>query len=176
MRRIFNLNLIRRIFGASIMIYYAVAIGSFFLARWGFSSSTFAPIFQSFGTTLGVQPSLLTDWLMPLMYTTMFLLFFYKTVSFSSFTVKRYRMWNAFGERLKEAYAAKFNGENSAFNEEVDTLIKIMRTLGKGYTKKIAENRLKALSSFAEIPYVIPEEEYQSEAVKTVQFGKEHDS
>ncbi len=154
------------------LMYFAVSIGAFFFARWGFSSSTFSPMFQQFGDMLGVSPSLLYGWLMPAMFATVITLFVVKSVGGVGYVVKRHRMmWEAYGNRLKEAYSAKFGGENTAFNDEVDMRIKVMKTLGRGYTKKVHKDWLKRTAKFVEIPWAIPEEEYFSEDEKTAQFA-----
>jgi len=73
--------------------------------------------------------------------------------------VYHYYKWNAFGNRLKLAYTAKFGGENPAFNSEVDGHIKVLQALGKGYTKSQAEDWLKRMAKFVEVPWAIPDEE-----------------
>lgn len=81
-------------------------------------------------------------------------------------------VWEDFGERLKVAYAAKFGGDNPAFNQEVDAMILQCKTMKKGIgdTKKSAELRLKNYAHMCEIPFVIPEEEHLTEEEKTVKF------
>jgi len=79
----------------------------------------------------------------------------------------RYKKWDSFGNRMKEAYSAKFSGENPAFNAEVDAHIKIMKTLGKGATKGMTWDWLRSRCKFVEIPCVVPEEEYLAEVEKT---------
>lgn len=158
------------------LMWLSVSAGAFFFARWGFSSETFAPMFQQFGETMGINPSLLYGWLMPLMFSTVITLTIVKSVGGVGYVVKRYyRMWDAFGSRLKEAYSVKFGGENSAFNDEVDMHIKGMKTLGRGYTRKIHKDWLKRMAKFVEIPWAIPEEEYFSEGEKTAQFAHRED-
>ena len=85
----------------------------------------------------------------------------------------RIRKWKDFGNRLKLAYAAKFGGENKAFNDEVDAHIKVMRVMSKGYTKSLDEDWLKRMSRFVEVEYIIPEEEHLSEVEKTEELAKE---
>ena len=80
------------------------------------------------------------------------------------------KLWEDFGNRLKLAYTAKYGGENTAFNQEVDNMILQCKTLKKGIgssAKTSAEMRLKEYAHMCEIPYVIPEEEYLSESEKT---------
>lgn len=82
-----------------------------------------------------------------------------------------YYKWEAFGNRLKEAYVAKFGYSNSGFNEEVDTHILGMRTMGgKSPTKEMYEDWLKRMARFVEVPFAVPEEEHLSEEEKTEQF------
>jgi hypothetical protein len=155
------------------LIWIAVNIGAFFFARWGFSSSTFSPLFQQFGETLGINPSVFSGWLLPLVFSIMMTLFIVKSIGGVSCVVKRvkrYRMWDALGNRMKEAYSAKFGGENPAFNTEVDAHIKIMKTLGKGATKGMTWYWLRSRCKFVEIPCVVPEEECLAEVEKTRQF------
>jgi hypothetical protein len=82
----------------------------------------------------------------------------------------RTKKWADFGNRMKAAYTAKFGYENTGFNEEVDQHIAVMHTLGKGYTKSLNEDWLKRMAKFVEIPYIIPEEEHESEEDKTKEF------
>lgn len=86
----------------------------------------------------------------------------------------KYKKWRAFGNRMKEAYTAKFGYPNPGFNEEVDQHIKAMEVLGHGDTKHINEDWLKRMAKFVEIPYVIPEEERLSEVEKTEQYDPEY--
>jgi len=90
--------------------------------------------------------------------------------------VIQYKRWGDFGNRMKLAYTAKFGGENSGFNEEVDQHIAIMRALTKssGTTKEIAEDWLKRMAQFVEIAYVIPDEENESEEDKTEELSEEY--
>lgn len=84
--------------------------------------------------------------------------------------------WEAFGNRLKEAYIAKFGYANSSFDEEIDNHVRIMQTMGKGFemgTKEAAEDWLKRMAHMVEVPYIIPEEECLPESKKTEQFAKE---
>jgi len=87
-----------------------------------------------------------------------------------SVPIQHYFMWTAFGNRLKAGYSAKFGGSNSAFTEEVDQHINAVRALGKGYTKTLNIEKLKTISKFVEVPFVIPEEERLSEEAKVKEF------
>ncbi len=95
------------------------------------------------------------------------LAFIYKT---GAIVVHRIMMWNAYGNRLKEAYSAKFGENNPAFGDEVDGHIKVMKSLGRGYTKSVHLDKLKRLSSFVEVPFIIPEEDGLTEEQKTRAF------
>ena len=87
--------------------------------------------------------------------------------------VYRIYKWQDFGNRLKEAYSAKFGGPNPAFSEEVDLHIKAVRTMGgKSYSKDLNLDWLRRMAEFVEVPWSIPEEEYLSEAEKTEEFGE----
>lgn len=80
--------------------------------------------------------------------------------------------WNDLGSRMKEAYSAKFGGENPAFNTEVDMHIHVVRTLGKkSWTKDVNVDWVKRMCEFVEIPFIVPEEEHYSEEEKTEMFG-----
>lgn len=95
---------------------------------------------------------------------------------FGGMAVVRYLNWNAFGNRLKLAYTAKFGGENPQFNEAVDQHIQIVRTLSLGTetgTKKMAEEWLKRMAHMVEVKFSIPEEEYMSETEKTKMLAEE---
>lgn len=95
------------------------------------------------------------------------LAFIYKT---GTIVVHRIMMWNAYSNRLKEAYSAKFGENNPAFGDEVDGHIKVMKSLGRGYTKSVHLDKLKRLSSFVEVPFIIPEEDHLPEEEKTRAF------
>jgi hypothetical protein len=58
--------------------------------------------------------------------------------------------WEAYGNRLKEAYSAKFGGENKGFNDEVNNRIVIMQKLKHGFTNTIAYDWLKRMKKFTE--------------------------
>lgn len=84
----------------------------------------------------------------------------------------QYKMWSAFGTRMKVAYTAKFGYPNPAFNEEVDRHIRIMRAMSsKELTKKMSEDWLKRMSKFVGIKYVVPEEEHLTEEEKVKNFN-----
>jgi hypothetical protein len=83
----------------------------------------------------------------------------------------RYKKWDAFGNRMKLAYSAKFGGKNPAFNNAVDQHILAVKVLGKGYTKNINMQWLKRMAKFVEIPWAIPEEERLTEVEKTNSFS-----
>ncbi len=83
----------------------------------------------------------------------------------------RYKRWDAFGNRMKLAYSAKFHGKNPAFNEAVDRHILAVKVLGKGYTKDINIQWLKRMAKFVEIPWAIPEEEKWTEVKKTSTYS-----
>ena len=84
--------------------------------------------------------------------------------------VEYYLHWNAFGNRLKVAYEAKFGYPNPEFNKEVDQHIKIMESMGKGYVKEIAEDWLKRMAKFVGVPFAVPAEERMSEMDKTLLY------
>jgi len=83
----------------------------------------------------------------------------------------RYKKWDAFGNRMKVAYSAKFGGKNPAFSEAVGQHITAVKVLGKGYTKDINIQWLKRTAKFVEIPWAIPEEEKWSEVKKTDSYS-----
>lgn len=66
--------------------------------------------------------------------------------------VERFR-WSMYGRRMKRAYAAKFGGENPEFDREVDYRIKVMRVQGSGRTWTLAEDWLRRMTHFVEIPW-----------------------
>jgi len=78
--------------------------------------------------------------------------------------------WKAFGNRLKVAYEAKFGYPNPEFNKMVDQHIKIMESMGRGYTKGIAEDWLKQMAKFTEVPFAVPDEERLTEGSKTLLY------
>ena len=96
------------------------------------------------------------------------------SIMFATNYIVTYLKWRAFGNRLKAAYTAKFGGENIGFNQEVDQRINVMRSLGKGSTKSLAEDWLKRIAKFVEVPWAIPVEERLSEAEKTNNFSDEN--
>lgn len=58
--------------------------------------------------------------------------------------------WSSYGQRLKNAYSAKFGGENAGFNDEVDKRIEIMRHLKRGFSHTIARDWLRRMKGFTE--------------------------
>jgi len=84
----------------------------------------------------------------------------------------RVKRWDQFGERMKVAYEAKFGFSSSDFNNQVDSHVKAMRALGKGYTKSVDMDWMKRMAKFVEVPWAIPEEEKWSETEKTRRFGR----
>ena len=58
--------------------------------------------------------------------------------------------WDDYGNRIKNAYSAKFGGANTGFNEEVDGRIEVMKHNGKGFTRTIATLWLKRMHQFTE--------------------------
>lgn len=58
--------------------------------------------------------------------------------------------WDIYANRLKDAYSAKFGGENSGFNQEVDLRIKVMQHNRNGFTHTIARDWLKRMERFTE--------------------------
>lgn len=58
--------------------------------------------------------------------------------------------WEAYGQRLKNAYEAKYGYKNPAFDEEVDSHIRQMQHLGKGFTRSIAKGWLKRMRRMTE--------------------------
>lgn len=85
--------------------------------------------------------------------------------------VYQYLKWNAFGNRLKVAYEGKFGYCNSAFDEEIDSLVTAMESLGNGQTKKLRMERFKELARFVEVPWAIPTEDRLSEKEKVNLFA-----
>ena len=58
--------------------------------------------------------------------------------------------WDIYGQQLKDAYTAKFGGQNTGFNSEVDKRISIMNHNGKGFTRSLAYDWLKRMNRFTE--------------------------
>ncbi len=58
--------------------------------------------------------------------------------------------WVEYGNKLKTAYSAKFGGENTGFNDEIDYRIAIMQNLKHGFTHTIARDWLKRMERFTE--------------------------
>ena len=86
----------------------------------------------------------------------------------------KYKKWETFGNRLKEAYTAKFGYPNPAFEKEVDQHVLAMRALGKGDTKAVNEDWLRRMAKFVEVPWAVPEEEHLTEVEKTNEFDTGH--
>lgn len=57
----------------------------------------------------------------------------------------------SYRDSLIRAYEAKFGGSNPAFNEEVDSHIKAVENLRKGYTRAVHRDKLKRLEKFVEV-------------------------
>lgn len=98
-------------------------------------------------TMLGMIPIWIT-----FIYGTMVVgsLFFFTGDSESQEIAQARNTWAAYGERLKEAYAAKFGGRNPGFEDEVDKRIAVMQNLKKGFTHTIARDWLKRTENFTE--------------------------
>jgi hypothetical protein len=88
--------------------------------------------------------------------------------------VERMKKWRDFGERLKVAYEAKYGYRNTAFDEEVDRHVLVMRAITGGrYSKSLSETWLKRVAHMVEVSYAIPEEEEMSEEDKTEMLAEE---
>ena len=93
-------------------------------------------------------------------------------IVFGGRMVYRYYKWSAYGNRLKEAYSAKFGGANPAFNVEVDMHISSVRAMGgSSMTKETNMDWLKRMAEFVEVPWAVPNEERLSEVEKTEQYA-----
>lgn len=57
----------------------------------------------------------------------------------------------SYRDRMIKAYEAKFGGSNTAFNERLDSHIKAVESLRKGYTRSVHMDALKRLENFVEI-------------------------
>jgi mannose/fructose/N-acetylgalactosamine-specific phosphotransferase system component IID len=57
----------------------------------------------------------------------------------------------SYSDRLIKAYEAKFGYVEPAFVEEIDTHIKAIENLGKGYTRAVHRDKLKRLEKFVEM-------------------------
>jgi len=57
----------------------------------------------------------------------------------------------SYRERLLQAYAAKFGYIDPVFIEEIDSHIKAVETLRKGYTRAVHKTQLKKLEKFVEL-------------------------
>lgn len=85
----------------------------------------------------------------------------------------RVKRWDQLGNRMKVAYEAKFGFVSEEFNSQVDSHVKAMRALGKGYTKSIDMEWMRRMAKFVEVPWIIPEEEQLAEVEKTRSFNSE---
>ena len=56
----------------------------------------------------------------------------------------------SYRDRMIRAYEAKFGGGNPAFNERLDSHIKAVESLRKGYTRSVHMDALKRLERFVE--------------------------
>ena len=57
----------------------------------------------------------------------------------------------SYRDRMIRAYEAKFGGSNPAFNERLDSHIKAVESLRKGYTRSVHMDALKRLENFVEV-------------------------
>lgn len=57
----------------------------------------------------------------------------------------------SYRDRMIRAYEAKFGGSNPAFNEQLDSHIKAVESLRKGYTRSVHMDALKRLEKFVEV-------------------------
>jgi len=58
--------------------------------------------------------------------------------------------WEQYGLRLKEAYTAKFGGENKGFNDEVNKRVLVMQKLQHGFTCTVSRDWLQRMKKFTE--------------------------
>ncbi|MCK9369919.1 hypothetical protein M0R04_08445 [Candidatus Dojkabacteria bacterium] len=58
--------------------------------------------------------------------------------------------WEEYGNNIKQAYKAKFGGNNPEFASEVDNHIRVMIHNGKGFTNTLAYDWLKRMDKFTE--------------------------
>jgi len=57
----------------------------------------------------------------------------------------------SYRDKMIRAYEAKFGGGNPAFNERLDSHIKAVESLRKGYTRSVHMDALKRLEKFVEV-------------------------
>jgi len=62
--------------------------------------------------------------------------------------------WEAYGEKLKNAYSANFFGENRGFNQEVDARIQIMVNTDYGVRRQWAKGWLKKKSQWMGVDWM----------------------
>lgn len=155
-----KLNLVTAILGVFAIITIEVLVNSLDTTKWNESMvtlvTTIIPIIVSITVILGVFRYFAGE---------------EETGERRIVRIIRYKKWDAFGNRMKVAYSAKFGGKNPAFNEAVDQHILAVKVLGKGYTKDINIQWLKRMAKFVEIPWAIPEEEKWSEVKKTNSYS-----
>jgi Na+(H+)/acetate symporter ActP len=58
--------------------------------------------------------------------------------------------WEAYGQRLKLAYSAKFGGDNPGFDDEVNQRVRVMQRIRGGFTHTIARDWLRRMEKFTE--------------------------
>lgn len=152
-------------------IFFGAALIVSLVLFWYFRSVILGMIASSGIIILGVLLHAVSPWVLPLfvIYGAFSLLYFPGTgnqnpTSDSPRFVDSFS-WLRYGKRMKRAYASKFGGDNSCFNEEVDLRIAVMRTQGKGETRDMATMWLKNQAQFVEIPWRdISDEGSQEEA------------
>ena len=96
------------------------------------------PLFTSF---IGLTPI----WIMPIYIAIAIVLVLKQSYIDNNSVSESYR------DSLIRAYEAKFGYNNPAFNEEVDSHIKAVETLRKGYTRAAHRDKLKRLEKFVEV-------------------------
>lgn len=75
----------------------------------------------------------------------------FRDVEYNEVNKEEIDYWTIYSNKMKLAYCAKFGGNNSGFNDEVDKRIAIMVRLRKGYTRSIAQSWLKQMEKFTEM-------------------------
>lgn len=89
--------------------------------------------------------------ILPLLFVVMIILFAFRMLGWSTHGGFN---WRRYGERMKEAYAAKFGYRDPDFETQVDQHIAVMRVSGKGNTRDVSEAWLKDRAKFVEIPWM----------------------
>jgi len=127
----------------SVGVLLALVISTYLWTGSMFFSSISLAIGVIVTSALGLTPV----WIVPIFVVILFLSF----MKYSYVGEPQVRYPDSYRSRLIEAYQAKFGYIDPVFIEEIDSHIKAVETLRKGYTRAVHKTQLKKLEKFVEL-------------------------